>query len=41
MMKKGKATRVYSVDKEKLAEAIRAIDEFIRPIMEKIEEVKE
>ena len=29
--KKGKATRIYSVDKEKLAEAIKAVEELNEP----------
>lgn len=31
-MKRGIATRVYHVDKAKLAEALKAIDELVQPI---------
>lgn len=35
-MKKGKAVRVYSVNKEKLKEALDAIDELVKPMRKEL-----
>lgn len=35
-MKKGKAVRIYSVNKERLREALKAIDDLIKPLKDAI-----
>lgn len=39
-MKKGKAVRIYYINKDKLKEALEAIDELIRPIKDAIKHSK-
>lgn len=39
-MKKGKAVRIYSINKEKLSEALDAIDEMVKPIKEALEKAQ-
>ena len=36
-MKKGKAVRVYSINRQKLTEALEALDELIKPIKDSLD----
>ena len=40
-MKKGKAGKIYSVDKEKLKETLDAMDELVKPIKKALKEAQD